>query len=117
MRLMVFKLRLLHLVVACLFFAQAASAQHFTQTNLVADTAGAAANTDPTLLNPWGLARGTTGPWWTANNGDGLSNLYDGSGNKRPLVVNVPAASGSGTGTPTGVAFNASSSFNITPGN
>ena len=32
-------------------------AQHYTQTNLVADVTGNAAVQDPSLVNPWGLSR------------------------------------------------------------
>ncbi|MGB9417711.1 MAG: hypothetical protein WCB58_15450 [Acidobacteriaceae bacterium] len=31
-----------------------ASAQHYTQVNLVANTSGVASVTDPHLVNPWG---------------------------------------------------------------
>ncbi len=34
----------------------------FQQTNLVSDTAGTAAHTDPFLLNPWGLHSSTGSP-------------------------------------------------------
>jgi uncharacterized protein (TIGR03118 family) len=97
-------------LVLCL--SSLAGAQHFSQTNLSADVAGVAANTDSTLINPWGLARGTTGPWWISSNGNGQSHLFDGTGAKRALVVNVPSATG-GVGSPTGTVFNASPNFSV----
>src|SRR5712664_3661968 len=33
--------------------------QHYTQTNLVSSTSGVAPVTDPQLINPWGLSRGS----------------------------------------------------------
>jgi uncharacterized protein (TIGR03118 family) len=56
--------------------------------------------TDPALVNAWGLVAGPTSPWWVADNGTGLSTLYDGSGAKIPL--NVATA----TANPTGTVFN-----------
>ena len=43
---------------------------------------------------------------WVADNGTGVSTLYDGSGNANPLVVKIPSANGTDTGTPTGIVFN-----------
>lgn len=47
--------------------AGSASAQHYTQVNLVSNQPGQAANTDLNLVNAWGIAHGTT-PWWVADN-------------------------------------------------
>ena len=41
----------------------------FTQTNLVSDIPGLAANTDPNLKNPWGVAFSATSPFWTSDQG------------------------------------------------
>ena len=38
-------------------------------TPLVSDQPGVAANTDPNLVNAWGLASGPTTPWWVSDNG------------------------------------------------
>ena len=101
-------------------------AQHYKQTNLVSDIMGMAPVHDPNLVNPWGLARSSGGPWWIGNNNSGTSTLYDGSGNpfppppNGPLVVTVPPPKGSPAGTqstPTGVVFNGSpTDFLIAPG-
>jgi hypothetical protein len=55
----------------------------FVQTNLVSDGSVAAANTDSNLVNPWGLAASPTGPFWVADNGTGVTTLYDGAGNPK----------------------------------
>ena len=75
--------------------------------NLVSDLPGVAAHQDPNLVNPWGLTRSATSPWWVADNGTGVSTLYDGSGARRPLVVTIPPApGGSPPSAPTGTVFN-----------
>lgn len=100
-------------------FAQSAnSSQHYKQTNLIADTDGVANVTDPNLVNPWGLARSSTSPWWVSDNGTGLSTLYSGTGSVVPLVVTVPPSDPTtgNTGTPTGVVFNGGTGFEIKKG-
>src|SRR5713226_965652 len=95
-------------------------AQHYKQTNLVSDIAGMAPTFDPNLKNPWGLTRSSGSPWWVGNNNSSTSTLYDGKGNKVPLVVTVPPPAGSPAGTqsaPTGVVFNGSpTDFLLAPG-
>lgn len=61
----------------------------YLQHNLVSDNPAAAAadNTDPNLLNPWGVAFFPGGPFWVSDNGAGVSTLYDGTGTKIPLTV------------------------------
>jgi uncharacterized protein (TIGR03118 family) len=90
----------------------AAFAQHYTQTNLVANTAGIAPVTDPSLVNPWGLSRGSGSPWWISDNVTGLSTLYNGAGAKQGLVVTIPPTDPTNpktpTGSPTGTIFNGS---------
>jgi uncharacterized protein (TIGR03118 family) len=86
-----------------------AAANSFTVTNLVSDVPGEAMNVDHHLVNAWGLAASGSSPWWVANNGTNTSTLYDGDGNKIPLVVKVGGA-------PTGTVFNGSSSFVVSDG-
>jgi uncharacterized protein (TIGR03118 family) len=95
-------------------------ATSFLQTNLISDTPGLAAVTDPNLINPWGIAFSSTGPFWINDNGTGLSTVYDGKGQPfpagTPLVVSVPLPPGS-TGTasaPTGIVFNSTADFVVT---
>src|ERR1700733_11217864 len=89
-----------------------ASAQHYTQVNLVANTSGVAPVTDPKLVNPWGLSRTSSSPWWISDNSTGLSTLYNGAGTINPLVVTIPKANPNSktfpTGTPTGTIANGS---------
>src|SRR3981189_834787 len=88
-------------------------AQHYTQTNLVSNTSGVAPVTDPQLINPWGLSRSSTSPWWISDNGTGLSTLYNGAGAAQALVVKIPTPDGTGTATPTGTVFNYTSGFQV----
>jgi len=95
-----------------------AGAQHYRETDLVADQSGTAATfTDPNLVNPWGLSRSSGSPWWVSDNGTGLSTLYDGTGAAKALVVTVPTGDPdvSKTGTPTGTLFNGSTGFQLAP--
>jgi uncharacterized protein (TIGR03118 family) len=89
-----------------------ASAQHYTQVNLVANTSGVAPLTDPNLVNPWGVSRTSGSPWWISDNGTGLSTLYNGAGAINPLVVTIPKADPTSktfpTGTSTGTIANGS---------
>jgi len=117
-----------------------AKAQHYTQTNLVSDTASIkAAVTDPNLKNPWGLTRSPGGsPWWVGNNNSGTSTLYDGAGTPQNFFPDPhPDSNGNGinspfnnfvmvpppgfapgtASTPTGVVFNGSpADFQVAPG-
>ena len=98
-----------------------ASAQHYTQVNLVANTPGVAPGTDPHLVNPLGLSRTSGSPWWISDNGTGLSTLYNGAGVINPLVVTIPKADPNSktfpTGTPTGTIANSSpTDFVLAPG-
>jgi uncharacterized protein (TIGR03118 family) len=102
-------------------FAQSNQGSGFyLQTNLVSDIVGDAQFTDGNLVNPWGLVHGPTTPWWVADNGAGVSTLYNGLGQGfpvgMPLVVTIPAPAGSPAGTtaaPTGVIFNGNGGFNV----
>jgi uncharacterized protein (TIGR03118 family) len=98
-----------------------ANAQNYTQVNLVANTSGVAPVTDPHLVNPWGISRTSSSPWWISDNGTGLSTLYNGAGAINPLVVTIPKADPNSktfpTGTPTGTIANASpTDFLLAPG-
>jgi uncharacterized protein (TIGR03118 family) len=81
----------------------------YAQNNLVSDIPGLAAFTDPTLLNPWGIAffPGAS-PFWVNDNNAGLSALYFGNGVAFPGLPNVtiPAPTSPTGGTPTGIVAN-----------
>ena len=108
--------------VLALIMASACFGQHYTQTNLVSNESGVAAVTDPQLINPWGISRGSGTPWWVSDQRTGLSTLYDGKGVKQSLIVTIPPADPNNkntpTGTPTGTIFNGSQTdFLLSPGN
>jgi uncharacterized protein (TIGR03118 family) len=93
------------------------------QTNLVSDLPGAAAVTDPNLVNPWGISESGASPFWISDNNAGLSTLYQvpGANNTpvsiNPLVVNIPTPVSPTGGAPTGTVFNTnltSGAFQIT---
>src|SRR5439155_13559808 len=87
-----------------------------TETKLVADDAsGGATTTDASLVNPWGIAFGSTGILWVSNNHSGTSTLYDSTGAKRTLVVTIPSSTAASGGAPTGVIFNSTTNF-VIPG-
>lgn len=99
-------------------FSKAAVAPMRT-ANLVSDLAnppgGAPQVVDPMLINPWGVARSATSPFWVANEGSGTSTLYSGDVNGSPLMkalaVTIPPAAGRTQGTPTGVVNNSTTDF------
>src|SRR3954453_236429 len=80
----------------------------FQQTNLIADTTGAAAHTDPLLTNPWGLAIQPGEAFWTSDNNRGSAKVFDPSGNPAvPTVIGIPVPSGAtAPSKPTDIAFN-----------
>jgi uncharacterized protein (TIGR03118 family) len=99
----------------------------FIETDLVAnkspltDSNGIShtpAHVDANLLNPWGLTASSSSPFWAADNGAGVSTLYNTAGTPQALVVSIPAPGDplGKKGTPTGAVFNidaAASDFQI----
>jgi uncharacterized protein (TIGR03118 family) len=88
----------------------------FNVVPLVSDQPGVAPNTDPNLVNAWGLTSSTGSPWWVSDNGTNKSTLYRGSDGvpfppppASPLVVNVHNA-------PTGTVFNPTAGFVLPTG-
>jgi uncharacterized protein (TIGR03118 family) len=107
--------RLLLAVAGATLVSAPASAQ-YVQTNLVSDIPGLAANTDPQLINPWGISFAPTSPFWISDAGTGVSTLYDGNGVKQALVVTIPGPGGAVPGVPTGQVFNNTGSFGLANG-
>jgi len=97
---------------ALIIGSSAAEAQ-YQLTSLVSNQTGQAKHTDPLLVNAWGLAYGPGGPFWVSDNGTGWSTLYSGGGVKQGFEVTVPAASGQGPGSPTGIVYNGSQEFQV----
>src|SRR5437870_10091865 len=80
-------------IVLLLGASRPAAAQFYAQHNLVSDGAVSADLVDPALVNAWGLVASATSPLWVADNGTGLSTLYNGNtGAKVALTVSVPDA-------------------------
>jgi uncharacterized protein (TIGR03118 family) len=108
-------------VAACLglvlLMVSAPAQAQYQLTNLVSNQFDEhPANTDPLLVNPWGLARSAGSPWWIGDNLSGWSTLYNGAGTPSALRVLIPTAGNgpveptgaNGVGTPTGIVFNGS---------
>lgn len=107
-------------ITLALSLSPAVFAQHYTQTNLDANTSGAAEATDPQLVNGWGISRGPGSVWWVSDQGTGVATLYNGPGVKQSLVVTIPKSDPNDKtfphGTPTGTIFNGSTTdFLIAP--
>lgn len=97
----------------------AAFAQHYQQTDLVANSGSvsATATIDQNLVNAWGISRSSGSPFWISDNGTGLSTLYDGAGAIVPLVVTIPPPmNGAPPSAPTGTVFNYTKLFSVQPG-
>jgi uncharacterized protein (TIGR03118 family) len=85
----------------------------FTVHNLVgSDPTVGAAQTDPNLINPWGLSESPTSPFWISDNGAGLTSIYSATPAGvttnviAPITIAVPPGQDPGTASPTGQVFN-----------
>jgi uncharacterized protein (TIGR03118 family) len=96
--------------------AQADPGDRYQQQNLVTDGFVTATHTDANLVNPWGIAFNPFGFVWIADNGSGVSTLYNGTGVPQSLVVSIPPAAEATSGNPTGIVFNGSSGFVVPVG-
>src|SRR3954471_17612677 len=98
----------------------------YIQTNLVSNIRGLATLTEPLLVNPWGVSRSPTSPFWTSNQGTNTATLYAVTGTtnvSQVLTVNpngfvgIPTTA-SGPQGPTGQVNNTNTaSFQLVPGN
>src|SRR5262249_40791401 len=93
----------------------------YVQHNLVSDIPGLADQTDPNLVNPWGIASSATSPLWISDNHSGTATVYNGSGPPfppaGPLIVQIPASSnGNPPAAPTGQVFNSTPAFMLPGG-
>src|SRR5208282_320990 len=91
----------------------------YSQKSLVADTPGASKK-DPLMINAWGMASlGGNDPFWINDEGSGVSELIDGTGNILSSLpsVTVPAPAGaSGPSHPTGIVANHTKGFALAKG-
>ena len=83
-----------------------AQTNSFKQTNLVSDSPGLAANTDPDLLNPWGVAFFPGQAFWISGNNSGTARLFDRTGSAKKTFVVPPPRGSSNQSTPTGIVAN-----------
>jgi len=74
----------------------------FDQINLVSNLPGLADQTDPNLVDPWGVSFSATSPFWISDNVSSLATLYTGTPTINSTVVSVP-------GGPTGQVNNGNS--------
>jgi uncharacterized protein (TIGR03118 family) len=94
--------------------AIAQTAGTYQATNILSDGSVPATVTDPQFINPWGVSVGPA--FWINTQATGLDFVATTTGSI-PFKVAIPAASGTGIGTPTGTIFNASTStFKLTNG-
>ena len=90
---------------------------HYISDGFVPDGFPPPVHTDPNLVNGWGVAFNPFGPVWVADNGTGVSTLYDGNGNAQSLVVQIPSpGNDAGGGNPTGIVYNGSTGFVVSKG-
>ena len=89
--------------------------QFYAQHNLLSDVPGLAAQTDPNVVNAWGLDAGDTSPWWISDNGSGKTTLYNVSAASVVTTFTVPGAGGA-QGNPTGLVFNGGNGFVVNNG-
>jgi uncharacterized protein (TIGR03118 family) len=110
------KRKTLFLVILGLVFSfgmnsAVAQTNSYQQTNLVSDMSGVANNTDPDLINPWGISLSPGGPFWIADNKSGFSTIYGANGTTELSPVTIPAPPGNtSASTPTGTVANTSTS-------
>jgi len=81
----------------------------FTSYNGVSDILGVAYQTDPALVNPWGLAIGQLdGNLRVSDDGSGDLTIYEPDGTlvTGTAPIPIPAVTGNGQGSPTGITEN-----------
>jgi len=88
----------------------------YLQLNLVSDQASTALVQDANLVAAWGTGLNpSAGAFWVADKGTGVATLYGGDVTGSPFVQNALVVSIPG-GSPTGVAFNGTTDFQISSG-
>jgi len=89
----------------------------YTELDLISDGSNTnAVQTDPNVVNAWGIVAGTK-TLWINDNETGLMTGYNPVGKPIKPIVNIPSPAGSTGGNPTGLVLNNTSSFMITVGN
>ena len=89
----------------------------YRQTNLIADYPGLAPVLDPLLVNPWGISKTASSPFWVANNGTSTTQLIRGDVAGAPVVLNPsPQTITIPGGLPTGTVANPVATEFVLPG-
>jgi len=94
----------------------------FDWENLDSDIGGVAELKDPNVVNPWGIAIGSQGLVWVADNGAGVATVYWSDGrpfpnSTNPLIVTIPASATNTEGAnPTGIVANPTQFFKVSNG-
>jgi uncharacterized protein (TIGR03118 family) len=97
----------------------APAANAYIVRSLTSDIPDLADYTDPNLIGPVGIAESSTSPFWISDSGSGLSTLYNSTGSVIPLIVEIlPIFSSHALpNAPTGIVYNGTAGFAVTPGN
>lgn len=92
----------------------------YRQRNFVSDSAGLAFTQDTLLINPWGISKTASSPFWISNNGTSTTELYRGdvagspvTRNPSPSVIAIPPST---FGLPTGTVANPVATEFVLPG-
>ena len=92
----------------------------YRQTNWVSDSPGVAFSQEPLLVNPWGISKTASSPFWISNNGTSTTQLFRGdvagspiTRNPSPSVITIPP---SPFGLPTGTVANPVATEFVLPG-
>jgi uncharacterized protein (TIGR03118 family) len=83
------------IALTLLFLGGTVRGEGYIQTNLVSDIPGLAQQTNPNLINPWGISFSKTSPFWVSDQG---GTGPAGIGNATVYSVHGPAASPPGNG-------------------
>jgi len=89
--------------------SSAAEPNAYVVSNLASNVPGLADNTNPDVVNAWGLDASATSPWWIADNGTDLASVLTASGTALSLRPTVP-------GGPTGLVANTTTSSFVVGG-
>lgn len=83
----------------------ASGTREVERVDIVADQSGALTR-DEELVNAWGLAFNPRGAAWVSSTEEGLSKVYDSSGEEVIPAVTIPGPDGAVTASPTGQVYN-----------
>jgi uncharacterized protein (TIGR03118 family) len=79
-------------LATALLSGPAFAATNFVRTDLIADSDGAAAVTDPNLVGTWGISASAASPFWVSNTANGTSTVYTVSA-ANPATLTAPTVS------------------------